>query len=347
MVIKINKLNSSRLFEVDILRIILIIILLVDHAFAPFGEIWEPVINQSDNVIYEYISQISSSLFLQIFVFISGYIYGMKCLQINNYDYKREIYRKFTRLIIPSIFFSFFYFIIFEDNKLQITEIIYNIVNGYGHLWFLPMLFWCFVLTILFEHYKISSTYALPLSLFLSLLSFIPLPFRLTQSFCFFFYFYIGFIIQKKNINLNRFADYYIISSFMILYLLCFISSKQVRITGFNEDLVLSHASRIVVNNIVRLFYSILGLSSLYFLSVKLSKKLARRNQVAIYYMASYCFGIYIYQQFLLKYFYYEIYKGQFSILFLPWIGLIVAGLGSALLTFFTLKFPYGRKLIG
>ena len=78
---------------------------------------------------------------LESFVFISGYLVGYQVL-----IKKREliIMNKVTRLLVPSILFSLIYWLIFNYNGIVSETFFYDLVNGVGHMWFLPMLFWCF-----------------------------------------------------------------------------------------------------------------------------------------------------------------------------------------------------------
>lgn len=39
----------------------------------------------------------------------------------------------------------------FYDLQASWYNIIWKLLNGCGHLWFLPMIFWCFVLVYLIE----------------------------------------------------------------------------------------------------------------------------------------------------------------------------------------------------
>lgn len=64
--------------------------------------------------------------------------------------------------------------------------------------------------------------------------------------------------------------------------------------------------------------------------------------------MSSYCFGIYIYQQFILKYlYYYTELPYAVSPYLLPWAGFAIALVLSFVLTYLTRKTKFGNMLIG
>lgn len=64
--------------------------------------------------------------------------------------------------------------------------------------------------------------------------------------------------------------------------------------------------------------------------------------------LSGYCYGVYIYQQFILKYLYYKTaFASYVSTEAFPWIGFVVALVFSLLLCHLTLKTKFGRYLIG
>lgn len=341
------KVNNSRLYEVDIMRLALIILLLMDHSFAPFAEIWLPVKDQIEIPSYWFIGKITSGLFLQMFVFISGYVYGMKCRNSQDFNWSKELIKKFKRLIIPSIFYSIIYYIVFGDIQKPFCDILYMIICGCGHLWFLPMLFWCFAFIIFLEHYKINPKIVLILSLLISLLSVLPLPFRLAQSSFYFFFFYIGFLLKRYDYSLEKYSIPQVIIPICSLYLICSVSSIFVKVEGIDESNMFIHLFRIVIDNMILTYYVFWGVFFILLLSLNISKKISFKVRRLVSSIAGYCFGIYIYQQFILKLFYYTFYDGILSIYLLPWIGFLLAGLCSFIFTYLTLKVPYGRKMLG
>ena len=93
---------------------------------------------------------------LETFVFISGYLFGFQVQKngIGIICFKNTILKKAKRLLLPCFFFGVIYYTVFYDLSKPVYEISYSIMCGTGHLWFLPMLFWCFTEIYLIERLK-------------------------------------------------------------------------------------------------------------------------------------------------------------------------------------------------
>ena len=96
-----------------------------------------------------------------------------------------------------------------------------------------------------------------------------------------------------------------------------------------------------------RLTAGVSGVAAVYIVvNYFLSKK--RTLSKFIIAFSSYCFGVYIFQQFILKYlYYYTELPHIISPGILPWFGFIVALFVSLILTSLLQKTNIGRKLIG
>ena len=92
---------------------------------------------------------------VQVFVFISGFLYGKK--KIDNFDdfFKKRI----KRVLIPYyiyLFFAFIYYFIFKPEYINFSlalkaiaglQVFGDSINGLGHLWFVPVIMICYFLT--------------------------------------------------------------------------------------------------------------------------------------------------------------------------------------------------------
>lgn len=64
--------------------------------------------------------------------------------------------------------------------------------------------------------------------------------------------------------------------------------------------------------------------------------------------LSGYCYGVYIYQQFILKYLYYNTtFTSNVPVWAFPWIGFVFTLIMSLILCHLTLKTKFGRYLIG
>lgn len=164
---------------------------------------------------------------LETFVFISGYLFGFQVQKngIGIICFKNTILKKAKRLLLPCFFFGVIYYTVFYDLSKPVYEISYSIMCGTGHLWFLPMLFWCFTEIYLIERLKVSYKVVLPLLALVALCSFIPLPFRMSNSMYYSLFFYIGYCIKRYSWGVRRFFTKrsFVFVWYIISYFVCYI----------------------------------------------------------------------------------------------------------------------------
>ena len=104
-----------------------------------------------------------------------------------------------------------------------ILNYIYGLVNGFGHMWFLPMLLWCFVATYFLLKVRMKEEIKLIGLLCLSIFpsSLIPLPFRMASTMYYLFYFYLAYYIwNHRKLVIKYLATNKIIISGSILFLI-------------------------------------------------------------------------------------------------------------------------------
>ena len=144
------------LMDVVAIRIILIILLVMYHALCPFTGNWSsPYDGFQDVIAYEWIGLLTHQFRLQGMVFISGLLFGYNMTKKEKQElhFLPFILQKAKRILLPCLFFGIIYYLLFFDLSAGWTTIVYRILNGCGHLWFLPMIFWCFVITYILAHY--------------------------------------------------------------------------------------------------------------------------------------------------------------------------------------------------
>lgn len=231
--------NPMVLHNVTLIRPILIILLVFYHAFAPFSGAWEPISGYPDIPVYWWLDKTSYAFMLETFVFISGFVFGfqVRIKGESKLNAKNLFWNKFKRLFIPSIVFSLLYLLLFQRNYTSIIEGTYNVVNGVAHMWFLPMLFWCFVLVWVIEKLRIPTRFNVCLFGIMAFLPIPSLPLQLSKTFYYFIFFLVGYLIQRKSIDLTRFytRKYAIISVLLFFVLfptLTILSSRNVLIGG-------------------------------------------------------------------------------------------------------------------
>ena len=148
-------------------------------------------------------------------------------------------------------------------------------------------------------------------------------------------------LITRRNIAISA-----------LLYLVFFVSSKLLfnsdSIVAFSEESVMHKAIFLMSHRIAVLIYSALGLAFIYILINYLLKKNIINVTPVMIKLSAYCFGVYIFQQFILKYI---VYNGALISLlgsyWLPWVAFVITLLLSVVLSWGLLKTKVGRFLIG
>ena len=132
--------------EIDIIRSWVILLVIAVHTLAPFTNAWSLPSYWEPNKILWWVGKLCYSGMLETFVFISGYVFARKRMPVILGDKLSFLFNKIKRLYFPCIIFGILMSVIFSKGDLQ-TRIV-AIFNGSYHLWFLPMLLWCFLLEI-------------------------------------------------------------------------------------------------------------------------------------------------------------------------------------------------------
>lgn len=338
--------------EVCLIRLVLIVLLVLYHSFAPFVGAWEPIGDASS--VYWWIGSLAYSCMLECFTLISGWIYGVqyntKGPEILNYRYL--IKNKVKRLLIPSIIFSLIYLLIFNQDLLSKPfSFIYSIIEGSGHMWYLPMLFWCFIGTAFIEKKGLKLNQGIIMLILLSLLSFFQLPLRLNYTMEYMLFFYFGYLIGKGRFNIKKFAKPKYMIYFGLGYLFVFTVSKAYLIPVMQIFKSYSTESMILgalTIRILHLVYSLSGVISIILISICIINK--KPDVLSNFWISlgTCTFGIYLFQQFILKLLYYHT-----EILFslpeslIPWVAFGITLILSYVFTIILKHYRWGHYLVG
>ena len=237
--------TKIRLDEVTWMRTILAILIVFMHAFTCYNHSWDEPVGFVEIPLYKWICRSSFAFTLESFVFISGYLYAFQRITLKREGGgKNLVVSKLKRLIIPSLIFSALYFPLFYEYK-GIPDLVYNLINGCGHMWFLPMLFWCFLGGWLIEKVKIDDKWKLLFLVALNLFSLIPLPFRLTNASIFLLYFYGGYVVYKNKEFIDKIITRKSLIIGWLVFVLLFIGSLSIVFICLLLLLLLSRFGRV------------------------------------------------------------------------------------------------------
>lgn len=344
--------NNTKPFLADaaIIRPILIVLLVLYHAFAIFTGGWKPLDSFPDLKVYWWLGRGSEAFMLESFVFVSGYVFGFQSINRGALNAKPLLWSKFKRLIIPCLLFGFLYIILFEDITQPWTITVYELLNGVGHLWFLPMLFWCFVLIWIIESFHFKPYLVLPVLLLCSIGSFITLPFQFARSLYYMFFFYVGFLLQKEHVSLDGFYNsrnlLLLVVTFLVLFPFLTILRERAIII-LQDSSILMKIVYSILANLCKFIYSSVGLTMLLVIVGTALKTTPQQLPGWVIKLGGYCMGVYIFQQFFLKYLYYH--TSLPAILgpwLLPWCGFVITLVVSLLITLLFKQTRLGRQII-
>lgn len=337
-----------RLNEVTLMRMILAILIVFMHSFTCYNHGWREPAGFVEIPLYKWLSRTSFAFTLEAFVFISGYLFAFQRITLNrNIGCIKMIISKLKRLILPSIIFSAIYFTLFYSYK-GFGNMVYSILNGCGHMWYLPMLFWCFILTWLLLQIKMKEQYRALILLALYFCSFLPLPFRMNNALSFLVFFYAGYLFYKNAEKIKSWITGKSVAWLWSVFVVAFVLLRPLKDSFAVQasDGMVQKLIFLSLNNTCRLMYAFAGLVAFYAFSVWFTQRRDLNSFTNRF--AGACFGIYLFQQFILQILYY---KTSFPVLvgpyWLPWLGFVIALPLSYLLSVLLLKTRIGRFLIG
>ena len=346
---------KERLNEISLLRPIIIVILVFRHAFTMYTHSWPYPEGIHDVLPYFWIHKYSFACMLEMFVFMSGYIFGFQIYgKRKTFSFSALALGKARRLLLPSVIFSLMYIALFTHmfQDGQWLDIAREALYGYAHLWFLPMIFWCFLAAWLLLKTRLNDGLVLCLLAVLALFSWLPLPMQLGQALYFMPFFYAGMAVFRHRAPLLSWAEKHLsvllggVAFFMVAVFLFTSNMEMLRAqfagsAGIFESFAL-HAEYILC----RMLYSTIGVA----LSYLLALFCAKRCTLSPHWEAwnKLCFAVYIFQQFILEWLYYHTSLPQLlGSYLLPWVGFAVALSLSYVLARLFMLTRTGRFLLG
>lgn len=341
---KTGVLPKSRLNEMDFMRPIVIILCVAMHSFTIYsgGGSWEYPIGINAVTIYRWIQVFTYGCMLEAFTFISGYLFGFQ-LERKKPTWWDMVATKLKRLIIPSIVFGIIYLFLFniffgQNYNINWKDIIFRVIAGAGHLWYLPMLFLCFLFTFILEKIKINRKLKLAGLFLVSFASVYRIPFDFNTVFHYLPFFYLGvYMYNNPPQKVNVWRTVILLSLFAIVL---------VAVTIFRDfHSSLSLWQKTILWYIKQL-YATIGTLGIFFVCIVLGKK--RQPSNGILQFNACCFGIYIFHQFILVFLYYHSsIPALCGSYLLPWIGLFLSFSIAYVFTWLLRKTNPGKYLLG
>lgn len=185
---------------------------MVYHCLCVFTGGWKVPEGVEPNVAYWWLGKLISGFRIESIAFVGGYVMAYQMIaRQRDRRLLPFVWKKVKRLIVPCVVFGFAFWMLFRYNgHWDWRNMTFRLLGGVAHLWFLPMLFWCFLAMWPIARWLRPERHwgaALALLAVLAVVSVLPNPkgmhFGLTQVNHFLFFFYGGYLTWSAT---NRVA---------------------------------------------------------------------------------------------------------------------------------------------
>lgn len=336
--------NLPRLNNIVVLRSFAIIAVVLYHCYCPWMSEWN-WFECKCRPIYSFILEVMFVGRMPLFVFVSGYLFSHLVIDRGKYtSFLGFVNNKFQRLLIPCLVFTGLMCLCLQENYFEA-------VVGYGyHLWFLKMLFWCFMTAWLLNRFvksKLGRIAAFVLSL--GLMGFHGITILgLGQYYKYFSFFYGGYLFYAYRESLSfifkRWFIYFISLTYAGLLLVVL-----ARYICAEETDGMIHGDRIVAfaRYLLRPVTIILAL-------ILVDLYLKTKDEISIIFtkLNSISYGIYLFHMLILqslhKYCFSEVaeFANSHYIFTPPMLFVLVTGLSVAICTVLK-RYSWSKWLIG
>lgn len=332
--------NKEYRIDLAILRLLAIVIVVFFHAYGmTYAKAHLP---EDVAAMYRGRYELFNRAYLiniamPLFTAISGFIFGRQLINGKYGSFWTLVLNKFKRLMIPYLVFSVFF--MFTTNGFSFIPFIRC---NYWHLWYLPMLFWCFIICYLLKNVLLlrGDLFMLILAFVLSLLvDNFPAIVGIAEIPNYLCWFILGIVICRHETQiLEIIAKYHIIWVMIAVYAVLSI---------FYPTL---YGTQSVTGQIA----SLLAIISLWYISNKIPWKRYRFTKYLLAISAC-SFGIYIFHNWIEMYMLSTTAKRIFPIVefakahiwLFPFIFSSVAFIISFILSWLLRRTRVGRFLIG
>ena len=352
--------NSRRLLQdVVLIRPIAVILIVLWHTFIIFQGGWHQPDNYQDIAVYWWIAKTVFIFSLELFVFVSGYVFSYNNIT-NPKPFGHFFLGKARRLIIPSVVFSILYILFISGDLTNISNfesifsseshLFIKVLIGAGHLWFLPMLFIVFIISYFLVRFEIRIVVFFIACLFIiaPVILAVKLPYNISEVVYYLPFFLTGYYFYRFKEQIDKFLlTIFYISLFV--FVSAFFISTIIK-AGIDDNVLLLGKYNMIARLGVRVLRVVAALGGVIF-SYSFANLYIKKHETApilFTKMNSYCFGIYIFQQFIIQILYFKTSLFQMvGSYYAPWITLVITLFFSYLLTYLLRLFKYGRLLIG
>ena len=229
----------------------------------------------------------------------------------------------------------------------SLIDTVFEILQGRAHMWFLPMLLWCFLLC--YGILRIEKIWLRWLIVGVLLIcSRFYMPFQISATAYYILYFYLGYDIYLYSGKIRNLTSNLSVFSSWVLFVFIFIMATLVIETLhglYIGNNILYKILISVATMLLKVSYSVIGIISIFLTSYQYTN--GHGLKTSYIKIGEYSFGVYLIQQFILDVLYYKTtIPCQINNLWLPWIGFLFTLVISLLLSYLIKITKIGNKII-
>lgn len=370
--------KKTLLYEISIIRPLIIFLLVVYHSLCVFTGGWNAPAGVPSNTAYWWLGHFISGFRIETIAFVGGYVFFFQCSELGKrLNFIPFAWKKFKRLIIPCFIFGIIYFLLyrFKPAHFNWNVAFWRVANGIGHLWFLPMLFWCFLASWLLDQLLALLQRHAPKAFWptgwiilvalavVSLLRITGLKMGLSRAPYFLFYFYLGYWLRACMARRDPSSSHPSAAPPIVLWVL-YIATLLIHLQTTHLQLPgvawlcphwLRGCSKLVLH-LMAFAHTTCGILALY-TTVMLWLQRHRTSDAQpspfLRLCSTLCYGVYVLHMFFMQPIYYSTpfpawcCSSTLGFWLMPWIVLAATLALSIATTWLLLKTRFGRFLIG
>lgn len=138
-----NPMTSKKQYfnDISMMRVFAMLLVVLYHCFCPYTPIWDgtPYAVGFHVPLWQVIDSMLAQIHLPIFFLISGYLYGFKAIRGGYSNTRKFVRDKVIRVLLPYVIVGLFLCLLQDRDFVQM-------LNGVSHLWFLLVIFECYML---------------------------------------------------------------------------------------------------------------------------------------------------------------------------------------------------------
>lgn len=211
--------TNKRIDSISILRVFCVLVVVFFHCYGMmYADAHFPhTISVYESLYFVPNQCIFINIAMPMFVFVSGYLFEYLLFRGRYPTWGNLLQKKGIRILLPYFVFGLIFMATTGDwHPLQLLN------GGYWHLWFLPMLFWCFIMGYGVHKIKLKIHLEL-IFMFVCFCGtfvpkFIPMLLGLRDITPWFYWFYLGMLVYKYKdvlyLNLSKYKLYLCLFAF-------------------------------------------------------------------------------------------------------------------------------------